>query len=179
MWLEMLPELLLIFFSRIIEVSMGTLRIILINKGYRKEGVILAFFEVTIWVFVASRVITGIQDQPIKGIVYSLGFALGVYVGSKIENRLAFGQVLIQIICNNDKSEDIVVCLREQGLGVTVVDAQGKDDAKKVLMVYANRRGKDVIFKKIKLIDEHAMIVSHDVTQLSGGYISNWRRFTK
>lgn len=65
-------ELLLIFCSRIIEVSMGTLRIILINKGYRKQGVILAFFEVTIWVFIASRVIGGISEQPIKGIVYSL-----------------------------------------------------------------------------------------------------------
>ena len=66
-------ELLLIFSMKIIEVTMGTLRIILINKGYRKYGVVLALIEIFLWVFIASAVINGLSESPMKGIAYGLG----------------------------------------------------------------------------------------------------------
>lgn len=172
-------ELGLILLSRVIEVSMGTLRIILINKGYRRQGVVLAFFEVLIWVFVASRVISGIAEEPIKGIIYSFGFAIGVYLGSILESRLAFGKVLVQAITNVDMGVVIANALRSEGYGVTTVNAQGKDSDKIVLMIFANRRGNEQIIEKIRNIDSSAMIVSNDVSTLHGGHITSWRRFTK
>lgn len=174
-------ELLLIFSARVIEVSIGTLRIILISKGYRKVGVIFAFFEVLIWVFVASRVIGGISEAPLKGIIYSLGFASGVFVGSKLEAKLAFGRVLIQTITSIEIGSVMSTSLRSQGIGVTTIKAEGKDKEKTVLMIYANRKGKEDIINKIKAIDEHAMIISNDVTTLEGGYINakSWKRFVK
>lgn len=172
-------ELGLILLSRVIEVSMGTLRIILINKGYRRQGVVLAFFEVLIWVFVASRVISGIAEEPIKGIIYSFGFAIGVYLGSILEGRLAFGKVLVQAITNVEVGVVIANTLRSEGYGVTTVNAQGKDSDKIVLMIFANRRGKEQIIEKIRNIDSSAMIVSNDVSTLHGGHITSWRRFTK
>jgi len=172
-------ELLLIFFSRIIEVSMGTLRIILIGKGYRKQGVIISFFEVTLWVFVASRVITSLHEAPLKAIIYSLGFATGVYVGSKLEHRLAFGKVLIQAITPVESGGTIADVLRAQGIAVTLVDAHGKDSDRTVLMIYSNRKGKDEIIDQIQKLEAHAMVVSNDVTTLQGGYISSWRKFVK
>ncbi|MGD9605311.1 MAG: DUF2179 domain-containing protein [Bacilli bacterium] len=178
--LKLILECLLIFFARIIEVSMGTLRIILINKGYRKPGVVLAFFEVLMWIFVASQVISGINEEPIKAIVYSFGFASGVYVGSRIENYLAFGKVLIQVITDLRMGGIITDVMRADGLGVTTVKGSGKDTEKTVIMIYANRRGKDLIVKKIHEIDEHSMIVTNEVSTM-GGYFSStgWRRFTK
>lgn len=172
-------ELALIFFSRIIEVTMGTLRMILINKGYRKQGVILAFFEVTLWIFVASRVITGINEAPLKAIIYSLGFASGVYFGSKLETHLAFGKVLIQVITSMAMGPIVASFLREEGLGVTSIDAHGKDEDKVIIMTFTQRRGNSEIIEKIKAIDEHAVIVSNDISSLHGGYISSWRRFVK
>lgn len=174
-------ELLLIFISRIIEVSLGTLRIILVNKGYRKQGSILSFFEVMIWVLVASRVINGINEQPLKAIIYSLGFAAGVYLGSVLENILAFGRVLIQVITTVDMGKIIVQTLRGEGIAVTTVDARGKDTEKTVLMIYANRRGNDDIINKVLEIDNKAMVVSNDVSTLHGGYITarSWKRFIK
>ncbi|MDD3106506.1 MAG: DUF5698 domain-containing protein [Bacilli bacterium] len=178
--LKLILECLLIFFARIIEVSMGTLRIILINKGYRKPGVVLAFFEVLMWIFVASQVIAGINEEPIKAIVYSFGFASGVYVGSRIENYLAFGKVLIQVITDTRMGTIITDVMRADGLGVTTIKGTGKDAEKTVIMIYANRKGKDMIVKKIHEIDEHAMIVTNEVSTM-GGYFSGygWRRFTK
>jgi uncharacterized protein YebE (UPF0316 family) len=175
-----LVELLFIYFARVIEVSLGTLRIILVNKGYRKIGVIFAFIEVLIWVFVASRVIAGISEAPIKGIVYSLGFASGVFLGSKLESKMAFGKVLIQAITGKELGIVMANSLRSQGFGVTVLEAHGKDSDKSVLMIYTNRKEKDILVGKIKELDEHAMIIVNDVTTLEGGYIqSTWKRFVK
>ncbi|MGI6710530.1 MAG: DUF2179 domain-containing protein [Bacilli bacterium] len=172
-------ELALIFCSRIIEVSMGTIRVILVNKGFRKQASIIAFVEVLMWVFIASRVITGISQQPMKGVIYSLGFATGVFVGSKLEARLAFGKVLIQSISSIEKAEEIVKVLREDDIGCTELAAKGKDKDRTLLMIYANRKGKDEIVEKIREIDDRAFIVVHDVSDLTGGYITNWRHFIK
>lgn len=172
-------ELLIIIISRIVEVSMGTIRIILINKGYRLPSVILAFFEVMIWVFVASGVIGDIAEKPIKGIVYSIGFASGVYAGSRLEAKLAVGKVLIQVITTQDQGNVIAEVLRDLGYGVTAMKGRGKDTDRAVLLIYANRKGNGAIIDKIHEIDEHAMIVSNDVSSLRGGYISAWRRFVK
>jgi len=165
-------ELALIFFTKIIEVSMGTLRSILVNRGYRKQGSVLAFFEVILWVFVASQVINGIAAAPLKGIIYSLGFAVGVSLGSIIENRLAFGKILIQTIVSEKKGQEVADTVRQRGFGVTTIPAEGKDSSKTVLMIFAKRKSKDDIIGYIRSADPDAMIIANDAAHLSGGHIN-------
>ncbi|MDR0403113.1 MAG: DUF5698 domain-containing protein [Treponema sp.] len=174
-----LLELFLIFLSKVVEVTISTLRQILVNKGYRTQGAILSFFEIILWVFAAARVVTGITEAPIKGIVYSLGFSLGVYCGSLIENYIGLGKVLIQAIIPQEKSEGVLITLRSKGYGVTVIKAKGRDSEKNVLMIFANRRGKEAIIEEIYRNDAGAMIIANDVTVLRGGYISRARQLFK
>lgn len=172
-------ELFLILISKMVEVTLGTIRIIIINKGYRKEGTLLSFFEIILWTFVASRVILGITDAPIKGIVYSIGFSLGIYLGSLLESYIALGRVLIQTIIAQENSESMVNILRSKGYAVTTVAARGRDSDKTVLMIFANRKGKEEIIKKIHEIDGTAMIITNDISTLHGGYISTARGLKK
>ncbi|MDR1099200.1 MAG: DUF5698 domain-containing protein [Treponema sp.] len=169
-------ELVLILVSKITEVSLGTVRQILINKGYRREGTILSFFEIILWTFVASRVIMGIAEAPIKGIVYSIGFSLGVYCGSRIENFIALGRVLIQTIISKENSDNMVSLLRAKGFAVTTMEAQGRDSEKTVLMIFAQRKGKQEIIREIQALDGTAMIITNDVSTLQGGTISSASR---
>ena len=172
-------ELALIFFSKIIEVAIGTMRIILISKGYKKPGSILAFFEVLLWIFVASTVIMGMTDAPLKGIIYALGFAIGVYIGSIIENKVAVGKILIHVISSKETSMDIISVLRQSGHGVTSLDAHGKDSDRVVLMIFANRKNKQTIINLIESINSKAVIVANEVSIVSGGYVSPWRKIAK
>ncbi len=172
-------ELALIFFAKIIEVSIGTMRIILISKGFRKPGSILGFFEVLLWVFVASTVITGMMEAPLKGIIYALGFALGVYIGSVLENRVGVGKVLIHVIAGNEDAKQVLKVLRDEGHGVTSLDAHGKDSERTVLMIFANRKNKDVIMSLIEKTNNKALIVANEVSILQGGYVSPFRRIAK
>lgn len=161
-----------IFLAKIVEVSIGTLRSILVVKGYRKVAVLLALIEISIWVFVASQVITGLAASPYKGIAYALGFSAGVWVGSILEEKLAFGKILVQVITSEEKGDIICSTLRAEGLGVTTMEAQGKDEKRKVLMIYTNRRGSKKIAKDILAIDPNAMIVKNDISSLTGGHIT-------
>ncbi|MCL2806494.1 MAG: DUF5698 domain-containing protein [Treponema sp.] len=172
-------ELLLIFILKSVEVAIATLRIILISKGYRREGTLLSFVEILLWTFVASRVIMGMADAPIKGVMFSLGFSMGVYVGSRIESRIAMGRVLIQAIVSMDQSDLITGTLRDKGYAVTTMEAQGRDSQKSVLMIFAKRKGKEEIIKEIHRLDAAAMIITNDITTLHGGTIAAARKLLK
>lgn len=172
-------ELLFIFLAKIVEVSIGTMRIILISKGYRKIGTSLAIVEIFLWVFIASSVINGITESPMRGVAYSFGFAGGVYAGSLIEQKLAFGKVLIQAITTKVLSGEVAKVLRESGFGVTTLQAMGKDEEKTVLMIYANRRDSLKVIQLIKHIHPKAMIVSNEISNVSGGYINPMKKLLK
>lgn len=174
-----LSEILLIFFAKIIEVSIGTLRIIFIGKGYRKQGTILAVIEILLWVFIASKVIVGITQAPLKGIIYSIGFAAGVYVGSILEAKLAVGKVYIQAIIMREEASKVVNAVREAGYGATVLSAQGKFKSRKVLMVFTNRKEKDQVIGIINQMDDDALVVVNDVSLVQGGYVGNWHKLVK
>lgn len=83
-----------IFFARIIDVSLGTVRIILVSKGYKNQATIISFIEIFIWIIVISRIIQHI-DQWINYFAYAGGFAVGNYVGMLIEERMTLGYELI------------------------------------------------------------------------------------
>ncbi|MDR1899375.1 MAG: DUF5698 domain-containing protein [Treponema sp.] len=172
-------ELFLILISKVVEVSLGTVRTILINKGYRREGTILSFFEIVLWTFVASRVIMGIAEAPVKGIVYSIGFSLGIYIGSRIESFIALGRVLVQAIVSKEHSADLAGLLRAQGFAVTTMEARGRDSEKTVLMIFANRKGKENLIREIHRLDGGAMIITNDISTLHGGTISASRLLIK
>ena len=167
--------LLFIFFARAIEVSIGTLRVIVMNKGYKNIGAILAFIEVLIWVFVASEVIKDISSEPMRGIVYSLGFAAGVWLGTLFEDKIALGKILIQVVCEPDKAEAILEAVRSEGVGATEVEAHGKGGKKKMLYIYTNRKFKNKVFNLINEIDEDAFITSNQIDEPKGGYFRSRR----
>lgn len=172
-------ELILICFAKIIEVTIGTMRIILISKGYRKPGTMLAIFEILLWVFVASTVISGILEAPIKGVVYSIGFAVGVYIGSLLEGRLAIGRMIIHVITSVESAPIIATALRAEGHGVTEISAKGKQSERIVLMILVNRKNRPRVMKLVEQMDPKAVIAANEVSVIQGGFVSPWRRIAK
>ena len=97
---------LFIFFGKILEVAVSTIRLVLINRGERIKGSIIAVFEMLLWLFITGTVLSGFQKDIIRVIIFAIAFAVGNYVGSWMEDRLAFGLCSIQVIvpeCNGSK----------------------------------------------------------------------------
>ena len=97
-FLDTYPYLLpiIIFFGRIIDVTLGTLRIIFVSKGEKYKAPLIGFFEVLIWIVVISEIFSRANDM-IAYISYAAGYASGNFVGIIIEQRIAFGIILCRI----------------------------------------------------------------------------------
>ncbi len=163
---------LFIFFGKILEVTVSTVRVVLINRGEKKIGSIIAFFEILLWLFITGTVLAGFQDDIIRVIVFALAFAIGNYLGSWLEGKLAFGYCSIQIIVpDTEESLSLVTELRENKLAVTIIKGQGKDGERELLMLHLLRKR---IPKAIDIVKSHlnnAFIIVNDVKTLQGGYI--------
>ena len=82
---------LFIFFGKILEVAVSTVRLVLINRGERVKGSILAFFDILLWVLITGTVLVGFQKDWIRLLIFAAAFAIGNYLGSWIEDKLAPG----------------------------------------------------------------------------------------
>ena len=114
-----------IFLLRLLDQTLGTLRILYVNKGKPLFGAILGFIESAIWVVAISQVIQDLND-PFLIFGYALGFAAGTIMGSYIENTIAIGDIVVRIFVPKDSdSEKVAKELRINGLGVTIINGEG------------------------------------------------------
>lgn len=86
-----------VFASRVGDVRLGTMRIILTARGRRNLAPLLGFLEVLIWIVVVSRLITHART-PFAFLGYAAGFALGNFAGIYIEEWFAIGYVTVRVI---------------------------------------------------------------------------------
>lgn len=159
-----------IFFAKILEVSLMTLRTVLITRGERLYAALIGAIEVSIWLYVISTVLIGIKEDPIKMVVYALGFSCGNIIGSLLEEKLAIGLLTIHVITDNVKGDILADRLRKSGLGITKIMAQGKDNEKYLLIIHAKRKRKNEIVKIIEKEVSNAVISVYDTKTVYGGY---------
>jgi uncharacterized protein YebE (UPF0316 family) len=128
----------LIFLSRIVDVSVGTMRIIFVSRQEKIIAPILGFFESLVWLVAISQIMLHL-DNVLCYIAYAGGFAMGNYVGLRIEDRLALGTLIIRVFLVNGEC-DMKQQLAEAGFGVTSIDAHGKNGDVKILYSVIKRR---------------------------------------
>jgi uncharacterized protein YebE (UPF0316 family) len=161
-----------IFFGKILEVAVSTVRVVLINRGEKVIGSIIAVFEIALWLLVTGTVLVGFQKDIIKCVVFVAAFALGNYVGSWMEGKLAFGLCSIQVTVNEDaKSHELIDLLRSNDLAVTEIKGKGKDGDRDVLIIHIKRKRVQETIDLIKQNLENALIVVNDTKVIRGGYI--------
>ncbi len=155
----------LIFCARIVDVSIGTMRVIFITKGYRFLAPLCGFFEVLIWLIAVTQIIQNLS-QPFYYVAYAGGFAAGNFVGMMIESRMALGIVLVRIITRDDAA-DLVEHLKLENYGVTAVDADGLFGKVKILFTVTKRAELDKVVALIQQFNPQAFYTIEDVRLVS------------
>ena len=160
---ESLPYYLpiLIFFARIVDVSIGTIRIIVVARGMKFLASVLGFAEVFIWLVAISQIIKNLSSFEMY-FFYAAGFACGTYVGMSIEQRLSFGNLMVRIISPGHAKEfhDFLV---KKGYEVTYIDAKGGEGAVSILFTVIPKLDLKSLVKEIKKFDPHAFYTIEDV----------------
>lgn len=152
---------LFIFLARITDVSLGTIRIVMVSRGFKWRAAILGFFEVLLWLIVVSEILKNL-DHWQNYLAYAGGFAAGTYVGMYIEGMLKVGTIIVRIITPNPH-EDLVQALKNAGFMITVVDGHGGESPVKIIFTLLKRRRWNEVVSIIETHDSEAFYSSEDV----------------
>jgi len=115
----------LVFAMRVLDVSISTVRIVVMMRGHLRLATILGFFESLLWVAAASLVFANLGN-PYKAVAFAAGFATGILVGGLVERRIAMGNAFVRVVAPLD-SPPVAERLRAAGFPGTVVNAEGRD----------------------------------------------------
>ncbi|MDN7023546.1 DUF2179 domain-containing protein [Methanoculleus sp. FWC-SCC1] len=150
-----------IFFARICDVTVGTMRIIFISRGMKLIAPVLGFIEVFIWIVAIGQIFQDVTN-PVNYFAYAGGFAAGNYIGMVIEERLAMGLTLVRIITQRDAT-NLISHLRGSGYGVTVIDAQGKIGPGKIIFTVIKRKNIPAVVDAVHQYNPKAFYSIEDV----------------
>ena len=161
----MLPVL--IFFGRVVDVSLGTLRIIFVSKGEKYKAPIIGFVEVFIWVVVISQILSRANDL-VSYLSYAAGYATGNYVGILLENRIAYGIVLCRIYTQKN-GEELIQSLNKLNFGATVTHGRGSTNEVDIVETVVDRKELKTLEVIINNFDSNSFYVIEDVRTKQNG----------
>lgn len=151
----------LIFFARIIDVSMGTLRIMYVSRGKRRLASCLGFLEVLIWLLAIRQIFNNLNNF-VCYLTYAGGFASGSFVGMWLEHKFAIGIQVVRIITRHDAGK-LIEAMKEYGCGVTTVDGEGLTGFVKIIFTVIQRKDLQNVLRMIKKSNPNAFYSVEDV----------------
>jgi len=160
-----------IFLGRVVDVSLGTFRTLMVVQGRKLQAALIGFCEVTIYVVVLGKVVNDLSN-PMSLLSYSLGYACGNYVGIAIENKIGLGNLATQIILMDGDNKELIRKLRENKFGVTVIQGEGREGRRDILNVVIKRKSLESLRKIVYQYDEKAFITVNNINPISGGYFT-------
>jgi len=167
----------LIFISRVLDVSIGTIRIVMVSKGHKFWAPLLGFFEILIWLIAISKIFQNL-DNWVCYISYAAGFAAGNYVGLRIEEKLAVGIVKIQIITRQEANK-LIENLKDAGYGITHHEAQGSTENVSIIYSIIKRNEISKVEEIVKSSNPKAFYSVEDVKFVNKGvfptHTATWR----
>jgi uncharacterized protein YebE (UPF0316 family) len=165
---------LLIFMARIIDVTIGTARVIFVARGYKVLAAGTGFFEVLIWLLAIGQIMKNLSN-PMCYIAYAGGFSLGNYIGITLTEKMSLGTCLIQVMTNRDPS-NLVNALKEQEYGVTTVQAQGVFQPVKLIFTIVPRTHLGEVLDIIKQHNPNSFYSVQEISSIARGFIPTRKR---
>ena len=158
---------LLIFLARVVDVALGTMRIILVSKGKKYIAPILGFFEVLIWILAISRIMQNL-DNYFNYVAYAGGFAAGNFIGMYIEEKIAMGVMIVRVITQKP-ADNLIDKLNSLGYGITSVDARGAKEDVSIIYTVIHRNELKRVINIIKHYNPKAFFSVEDVRYVNEG----------
>lgn len=169
--LEAILPAITIFALRVVDITLYTMRLMMVTRGRKKLAWLFAFFQSMVYV-TALRAIINDMGNWMKILGYATGFATGLVVGMALEGRLGIGNVHLNIVSPR-RGQKLAGELRAAGFGVTELPGKGKDGTVDILLCDVRRRQLPAVRKIIQEIDPNAFITAEMIRMVLGGF---WHR---
>ena len=158
-----------IFLARLVDVSLGTFRTIVIVKGKALLAALIGMVEITVWFLVVKEALNTDNSSYFIVLSYALGFSVGTYLGGKISKIFIKSNLEVQVVLSN-KDDNIVNEIRNAGYGVTSIDVKGVKNDKYMLYIEVKNKSLDSLKTMIKELDNNAFIVVKETKYVENGY---------
>ena len=162
---------LLIFCFRIIDQSIGTVRLIFSAKGLKNLAPLFAFFESFIWLLAIGQIMKDVSNI-LMYVAFAGGYATGNYFGILLEEKLSVGNVIIRVVPKHDTGP-LISYLRNLGYGVTVVPVEGSLGPTKMLFLTIRRKEAKKVISIINEFNPNAFYTMDEVKTVRGGYYAS------
>ena len=157
--------------AKIVEISIQSLKTCMMVKGQRLKAAMLGFVECMLWGLVVSSIISTLGDNLLLLLFYCFGYAVGLFLGSTIENKIAIGTSNLELIANDESTELITAYLKENNRGYTVFGGHGSVDKMNMIFVVLPRKETPKVLRDIrKCCDNKVFVVASEVSKYAGGY---------
>lgn len=157
--------------AKIVEISIQSLKTCMMVKGQRLKAAGLGFVECIIWGLVISTIISTLGDNYLLLVFYCFGYAVGLFLGSTIESKIAIGTSNLELIANDESTELITTYLKEKNMGYTVLDGRGSKDKMNMIFIVLARKETPKVLRDIrKVCDNKVFVVASEVSKYAGGY---------
>ena len=157
-----------IFFARILDVSIGTVRTMIMVRGKMYVTAALAFIEVMIWFMVAREALVTDMNSIFIPISYSLGYASGTFIGTYIANNFIRNIIGVEIIVTKNQLE-LIKAIKKSGFAVSVIDL--KENKNGFLLCQINSKKEQKLINIVKKYDPNAFIIVNDTKYVQNGFI--------
>jgi uncharacterized protein YebE (UPF0316 family) len=159
---------LLIFFARICDESLETIRVVYISNGIKYIAPVIALFGIVIWLLAMEVVMTDLTNV-LNFFAFAFGFATGTYVGLVIEERLSIGMVILRIITPKESEADMAAFLQAENYGATIMDAKWARGNVQMILSLVNRSDVHRIVSHIEKTIPDAFYSIEDVRYVNQG----------
>ncbi len=157
--------------AKIIEITIQSLKTCMMVKGERLKAAALGFIECAIWGLVISTIIGTLGDNLLLLFFYCGGYAVGLFLGSAIESKIALGTSNLEIIANADSTAKITAYLKDRSMGYTVFEGYGSTDKMNMIFIVIARKEAPKLLKELRRECDNRMFVAvSEISKYAGGY---------
>ena len=162
-----------IFFCRILDVSLSTVRTILSVRGKTLQATAIGFFETLVWFLIVREALASDAGGLALAVSYAGGFAAGTFVGGQLANLLIKGDVTLQVITSS-RDDALRTAIREAGFAISVLDVNGSEfGSEKYLLIAVMKSNRQKDFRKLlQNLDPHAFILANETKYVLGGVVA-------
>ena len=162
---------LLVCAAKIVEITIQSLKTCMMVKGQRLKAAGLGLIECTIWGLVISTIIGTLGDNLLLLMFYGVGYAMGLFLGSTIEGKIALGTSNLELIASDESTEKICEYLKKNNRGYTVLEGRGSKEKMNMIFIVLPRREAARTLREIRAVCDNKVFVSvSEVSKYAGGY---------
>lgn len=159
----------LLFFLRVLNYAIGTMRLVFIARDYRMLAAITAFMEALIFALVMAQVLDDISNLT-NLLAYCFGAAIGSYVGQWFEARMIKSYSTVTIIVR-EQGREIANRLRENNYGATLSTGEGRDGEVSIIRSTAINRDIPHLVKVVNSVNPKAFVDVEAARRLYRGWL--------